>query len=292
MTIPPDTGQEDSQPRAWNRVLLARHPDRPHTLDYIKYLCTDFVELHGDRRYRDDHAMVGGLARFRGRTVVILGHQKGRGTKESIRRNFGMPRPEGYRKSMRLMEQAQKFGFPAITLIDTPAADPGMESEERGQALAIAENLMLMNSLRTLVVCVVIGEGGSGGALAIGIGDRVLMLDNAIYSVASPEACASILWRDSSKAPEAAQSMKITAQDLAGFGVIDEVVPEIGDGAHAEPERTMERVGNVLDKHLKQLEAQFIGPSGLDVDALLQARHQKYYAIGRWLEEAAVRVER
>lgn len=292
MTIAPENEPEHSKPSAWDRVLLARHADRPHTLDYIKYLCTDFIELHGDRRYHDDQAMVGGLARFRGRTVVVLGQQKGRDTKESIRRNFGMAHPEGYRKSMRMMGQAQKFGFPVITFIDTPAADPGMQSEERGQAVAIAENLMVMNGLRTIIVCVVIGEGGSGGALAIGIGDRLLMLENAVYSVASPEASASILWRDSSRAAEAAQAMKITAQDLAAFGIVDEVIPEIGDGAHVEPERTMERVGGIIEKHLSQLESRFIGPDGLSAGELLVARHEKYYAIGQWLEGSAVGLER
>jgi acetyl-CoA carboxylase carboxyl transferase subunit alpha len=273
-------------PSAWDRVLLARHPDRPHTLDYIKYLFTDFVELHGDRKFRDDPAIVGGLARFRGRTVLVVGHQKGKDTKESVRRNWGMPHPEGYRKSLRLMQQAEKFGFPLITFVDTPAADPGLQSEERGQAVAIAENLLAMNSLKTISVAVVTGEGGSGGALALCVADRILMMENAVYSVASPEASATILWRDASKAPEAAAALRLTAPDLQQFGVIDEIISEVGEGAHVEAERSMERVGKAIEQNLQELEAEYLSGAGLDVKRLLDARHRKYYAIGRWVDSA------
>ena len=273
-------------PSAWDRVLLARHPERPHTLDYIKYLFTDFTELHGDRKFRDDPAIVGGLARFRGRTVLVMGHQKGKDTKESVRRNWGMPHPEGYRKSIRLMQQAEKFGFPLITFVDTPAADPGLQSEERGQAVAIAENLLAMNSLKTISVAVVTGEGGSGGALALCVADRILMMENAVYSVASPEASATILWRDASKAPEAAAALRLTARDLQQFGVIDEIISEVGEGAHVEAERSMERVGKAIEQNLKELEAEYFSGAGLDVRRLLDARHRKYYAIGRWVDSA------
>lgn len=264
---------------AWERVLLARNPARPHTLDYIADLISNFVELHGDRRFGDDRALVGGIGAFRGRTVVAIGHQKGANTRENLERNFGMPHPEGYRKALRLMRHAEKFGFPVIAFIDTPAADPGLGSEERGQAVAIAENLLAMASLTVPTVAIVIGEGGSGGALAISAADRLLMLENAIYAVASPEACATILWKDSAKAPEAAATMRVTAADLQGFGIVDEVIPE-PTPAHEQPAPTIQRVGDAIERHLKALLAAAGAPGG--VDALLETRYQKYRQIGRW----------
>jgi acetyl-CoA carboxylase carboxyl transferase subunit alpha len=217
---------------AWQRAQIARHPKRPHALDFFRLLLDDFVELHGDRVYGDDMAIVGGLAVFEGAPVVVLGHQKGRDTRENIARNFGMPHPEGYRKALRLMQLAAKFAKPIVTFIDTPGAFPGLGAEERGQAEAIARNLREMAGLRTPVIAVVTGEGGSGGALAIGVANRVLMLEHAIYSVISPEGCAAILWGDAAKAPEAASLMRVTAPDLAKLGVIDAVVPEPVGGAH------------------------------------------------------------
>jgi acetyl-CoA carboxylase carboxyl transferase subunit alpha len=225
---------------AWDRVKLARHAERPHALDYLRELTTDWVELHGDRAFGDDRALIGGLATFAGQSVMVLGHQKGNDTKENIARNFGMARPEGYRKAERLMRHAEKFGFPVITFIDTPGAEPGIGSEERGQATAIAESLLAMADLGVPSVAVVIGEGGSGGALAIGVADRILMLENAIYAVASPEACAAILWKDAGRAPEAAETMRITASDLARFGIVDEVIPEHVP-AHEGPREAMQR---------------------------------------------------
>lgn len=268
---------------AWERVSLARNLARPHTLDYIAELITGFVELHGDRHYGDDLALTGGIGSFRGRTVIVLGHQKGTNTHENLERNFGMPRPEGYRKSLRLMRQAEKFGLPVLTFIDTPAADPGLGSEERGQSVAIAENLLAMASLRVPTIACVIGEGGSGGALAIGATDRILMLENAIYAVASPEACATILWKDASKAPDAAERLRITAADLLGFGIIDEIVPEPVP-AHEQPGPTIQRAGDAIERHLIELEAIAAeGPAG--IDTLLDRRYAKYRGIGRWLDE-------
>ena len=220
----------------WQRVAIARHPQRPYTLDYIQALCTDFVELHGDRTFSEDAAMVGGFAFFEGQPVVVLGQQKGRSVQESMRRNFGMPHPEGYRKALRLMKLAEKFRRPVLCFIDTPGAYPGIGAEERGQARAIALNLIEMAALRTPVICVVIGEGGSGGALAIGMGDRLLMCENAWYSVISPEGCAAILFRDASRAAEAATALKLTAPELKELGVIDEIIPEPPGGAHRKPE--------------------------------------------------------
>src|SRR5918994_1609072 len=211
---------------AWERVKLARHAGRPHTLDYIHELFTGFVELHGDRAFGDDMALIGGIGTFRGRSVLVLGHQKGANTRDNLARNFGMPRPEGYRKARRLVAHAEKFALPIITFIDTPAADPGIGSEERGQGTAIAESLLAMAGLRVPIVTAVIGEGGSGGALAISLGDRLLMLENAVYAVASPEACAAILWKDASFAGEAAETMRVTALDLQRFGIIDELIAE------------------------------------------------------------------
>src|SRR2546425_10327832 len=225
---------------AWSRVLLARHPQRPYTLDYIQMLFTDFMELHGDRRFADDPALVGGLARFAGRPVMVVGHQKGRDTKQKLQRNFGMTHPEGYRKALRLMNLADKFSMPIITLVDTPGAYPGIGAEERGQAEAIAYNLKEIPRLRVPILVVIHGEGGSGGALAIAVGDKVLMLENAVYSVIAPESCSSILWRDWDHKEEAARLLKMTAEDLLGFGLVDQVVPEPRGGAQTDLERAAE----------------------------------------------------
>ena len=258
---------------AWDHVQLARHPQRPHTLHLVRGLCDDFVELHGDRRYGDDAAIVAGLARFAGQTVALLGHQKGSTSKENVRHNFGCAHPEGYRKALRLMRQAEKFGFPLLCFLDTPGASPDLAAEERGQAQAIAENLLAMATLRVPIIAAVIGEGGSGGALAIGVADRLLMLEHAIYSVASPEASAAILWRDAAQAPAAAAAMKITAADLLALDVADEVVPEVAGGAHLDPACTIADVGAALQRHLRAL-------SALPLPELLRRRHEKYRAIG------------
>src|SRR6476660_4667997 len=230
------------------RVMVARHPRRPYTLDYLSTIFTDFIEMHGDRLYLDDLAIVGGWARLAGISVMVIGHQKGRDTKENLKRNFGMPHPEGYRKALRLMKLGAKFNAPVITLIDTPGAYPGLGAEERGQSEALARNILEMSALPTPAVAVVIGEGGSGGALALGVADRVLMLENSVYSVISPEGCASILWKDSSKAPEAAERMKITATDLLGFGIIDEIIPEPAP-AHEAPKETIKTTGSAITRH-------------------------------------------
>ena len=270
----------------WDRVLLARHANRPHTLAYIGGLCEEFVELHGDRADGDDAAMVGGIGRFRGRTVMIVGHQKGETTRENIQRNFGMPKPEGYRKALRLFRQAEKFGMPLITFIDTPGADPGLDSEEHGQAFAIAANVFAMADLIVPTIALVIGEGGSGGALAIGVADRVLMLENAIYSVASPEACAAIIWKDTSRAPDAAAAMRVNAGDLLGFGLIDEVVPE-NPPAHEDPQSTITASGDAIERHLIELDDLWKrGAAG--ERALLDNRYAKYRAMGEWQEAQAV----
>jgi acetyl-CoA carboxylase carboxyl transferase subunit alpha len=268
----------------WERVLLARHPQRPHTLRYIGQLCSEFVELHGDRAAAEDTAMVGGLGRFRGRTVMILGHQKGENTKENIARNFGMPRPSGYRKALRLMRQAEKFGIPLISFVDTPGADPGLASEEGGQAFAIADNVFEMAGLTMPTVAVVIGEGGSGGALAICVADRVLMLENAIYSVASPEACASILFKDATRAPDAAAAMRVNARDLLDFGLVDEMIPE-PTPAHEDPTAAIIAVGDAVERHLHELDDLSKRGAGGE-RALLDARYAKYRAMGRWQEQA------
>ncbi|MGQ9875470.1 MAG: acetyl-CoA carboxylase carboxyltransferase subunit alpha [Chloroflexus sp.] len=262
----------------WDRVQLARHPQRPHTLDYITTLCEDFVELHGDRRFGDDPAMVGGMATFAGQTVMVIGHQKGNDTRENMRRNFGMPHPEGYRKAQRLMRHAEKFGIPVICFVDTPAADPTKSSEERGQANAIAESIMLMTTLRVPSIAVVIGEGGSGGALAISVADRILMQENAIYSVAPPEAAASILWRDAAKAPEAARALKLTAADLYDLQIIDDVIPEPPGGAHADRLTAITTVGERLRVHLADLQQR-------DIDTLLRERYRKYRSMGQYQEQ-------
>jgi len=259
------------------RVQLARHAKRPYTLDYIELAFTDFVELHGDRSFRDDQAIVGGWARLQGRTVMVIGHQKGRDMKENLRRNFGMPHPEGYRKALRLMRQAEKFGHPIVTLIDTPGAYPGIGAEERGQAEAIAMNLREMARLRVPIVATVIGEGGSGGALALGLADRVLMFENAIYSVISPEGCAAILWKTAAAKDKAAAALKLTAPDLAALDVIDEVVPEPVGGAHLDPEAAATALAEAVSRHIAQLADK--SPEELQVE-----RFEKYAAMGRWVE--------
>ncbi len=263
----------------WQRAQLARHPKRPHTLDLFRLLLEDFVELHGDRVFGDDKAIVGGLARFEGDPVVVIGHQKGRDTRENIARNFGMPHPEGYRKALRLMEMAAKFSKPLITFIDTPGAYPGLGAEERGQAEAIARNLREMAGLATPIVCVVTGEGGSGGALAIGVANRVLMLEHAIYSVISPEGCAAILWGEATKAPEAAELMRITAPDLLKQGVIDGIVPEPTGGAHRNWEETAENLRGPLRDALWELRS-------LTAEELCAERYEKFRKIGVFEESA------
>jgi acetyl-CoA carboxylase carboxyl transferase subunit alpha len=258
---------------AWQRAQIARHPKRPHTLDLVNLLLEDWVELHGDRVFGDDKAIVGGLATFDGEPVVLIGHQKGRDTRENIARNFGMPHPEGYRKALRLMQLAAKFGKPLITFIDTPGAYPGLGAEERGQAEAIARNLREMAGLPTPVICVVTGEGGSGGALAIGVGNRVLMLEYAIYSVISPEGCAAILWGDAAKAPEAAELMRVTAPDLLKLGVIDAIVPEPVGGAHRNWEVAAASLRVALRDQLWQLKSK-------SEAELIEERHEKFRRIG------------
>ena len=266
----------------WDRVTLARHPQRPRTLDFVSALCGDFIELHGDRRFRDDQALVGGLTTFRGHSLMIIGHQKGRTTRENLDRNFGMVRPEGYRKALRLMQHAAKFGLPILTFVDTPGADPGPKSEEHGQPFAIADCIYAMVEMPTPVISVVIGEGGSGGALAVGVANRVIMLENAIYSVASPEASASILWKDSGQAAAAAAAMRITAGDLLDLRLIDEVVPEQSP-AHEEPEAIITATGDAIERHLIELNE--IASGGEDgPQNLLQNRREKYRAIGHWIE--------
>jgi len=261
----------------WQVVQLSRHPARPYTLDYVEQLLTDFVELRGDRLYGDDPAIVGGLGRFDGRPVVVLGHQKGRSTRDNVRRNFGMPRPEGYRKAKRLLELAARFGRPVITFIDTPGAYPGLDAEERGQAEAIARNLELMAQLPVPILSVVIGEGGSGGALALGVADRILMLEHAVYSVISPEGCASILWKDSAAVPRAAEVLRLRAADLLRLEVADEVVAEPLGGAHRAPREMAVTLGAALRRQLGALLA-------LTPSALLEQRYDKYRRIGAWLE--------
>lgn len=259
------------------QVQVARHPRRPYTLDYIDRIFTDWFELRGDRSYRDDEAIVGGWARLEGRSVMVIGHQKGRDMKENLRRNFGMPHPEGYRKALRLMRMAEKFGRPVVTLIDTPGAYPGFGAEERGQAEAIATNLREMARLRTPTVCVVIGEGGSGGALALGVTDRILLLEHAIYSVISPEGCAAILWRSADEREKAASALRLTSSDLFDLGVADEVIAEPPGGAHADPKSAMAVVGEAITRHLGEL-------GDTDPDLLLAKRWAKYEALGTWTE--------
>lgn len=254
---------------------LARHPKRPYTFSMVDHLFCDFQQLHGDRHFADDKAIVGGLARFKGQSVMLIGHQKGRDTNENIKRNFGMPRPEGYRKALRLMKLAEKFHVPVITFIDTPGAYPGIGAEERGQSEAIARNLYEMAKLRTPIICTVLGEGGSGGALAIGVGDRVNMMQYATYSVISPEGCASILWKSADKAGEAADAMGITAERLKSFGLIDQIIPEPLGGAHRDIPTAAESIGNVLEANLREVKA-------LSMDQLLEKRYQRLMGFGRF----------
>lgn len=265
---------------AWQISQLSRHPQRIYTLDYIELMFQDFQELHGDRAFADDPAIVGGLARFEGMPVMVIGHQKGRDTREKIFRNFGMPRPEGYRKALRLMKMAERFRLPIVCLIDTPGAYPGINAEERGQSEAIARNLFEMTTLRTPIICTVIGEGGSGGALAIGVGDRLLMLQYSTYSVISPEGCASILWKSADKAEQAAEAMGITSDRLLELGLIDEIVPEPLGGCHRDRERTAENLKNALRRNLEELR-------GIPLEQLLESRYQKLLSYGIFEESAA-----
>ncbi|MCW9078429.1 MAG: acetyl-CoA carboxylase carboxyltransferase subunit alpha [Gammaproteobacteria bacterium] len=257
----------------WQISQLARHPLRPYTLDYISRIVDDFEELHGDRAYGDDHAIVAGLGRIEGRPVMLIGHQKGRDTKEKISRNFGMPRPEGYRKALRLMKLAERFELPVLTFIDTPGAYPGVGAEERGQSEAIARNLFEMSGLRTPIIATVIGEGGSGGALAIGVADRVLMMQYSTYSVISPEGCASILWKDAEKAPLAAEAMAITSKHLKDQELIDEIVPEPLGGGHRDPDAVARNLKDALVKKLDDI-------SGVPIDRLLEARYERLMSVG------------
>ena len=259
----------------WQISQLSRHPLRPYTLDYIEKIFDDFHELHGDRAFADDHAIVGGLGRFRGRAVVLIGQQKGRDTKAKIFRNFGMPRPEGYRKAMRLMNMAARFRLPLITFIDTPGAYPGVGAEERGQSEAIARNLQVMSRLPVPIVCTIIGEGGSGGALAIGVGDRVNILEYSTYSVISPEGCASILWKDAANAEEAATALGITSGRLKKLGLVDEIIPEPLGGAHKEPDEVAGHIADCIEKQLDELDE-------LDPGELLDKRYQRLLAYGEF----------
>lgn len=261
--------------KPWDRVQVARHQQRPTTLDYIPLLFTDFIECHGDRTFRDDEAIVGGIAKYRGLPLTVIGHQRGKDTKENIRRNFGMPHPEGYRKALRLMKQAEKFRRPIVCFIDTKGAYPGKAAEERGQSEAIARNLFEMASLKVPVICIVIGEGGSGGALALGVGNRIYMLENSTYSVISPEGAASILWRDASLAKQAAETMRITAPDLKELGIIDEIIPEVKGGAQKDLEGQAKEIDKMLFKSLKDL-------LNLSEAELVADRYDKFKAIGEY----------
>ncbi|MDA0737558.1 MAG: acetyl-CoA carboxylase carboxyltransferase subunit alpha [Nitrospirae bacterium] len=253
----------------WQQAQIARHTQRPSTLKYISAFCEDFIELHGDRNFGDDQAIVGGFATFDGRTICVIGHEKGQGVKARVKRNFGMPNPEGYRKALRLMKLAEKFDRPVVTFIDTPGAYPGVGAEERGQAEAIARNLFVMARLQVPIIAVIAGEGGSGGALALGVADRVLILENSIYSVISPEGCAAILWNDPTKAPEAAAALKMNGADLLKLGIVDEVIPEPLGGAHRDPDVMAQHLAKSIQTHLKQL-------VGLKKDKLVAAREEKY----------------
>ena len=259
----------------WQKVQLSRHPQRPYTMHYIEAMCDNFIELHGDRYFGDDKAIVGGMAQLAGQTVVIMGQQKGTNTKMRQYRNFGMANPEGYRKALRLMKLAERFGFPVVTLIDTPGAYPGIEAEERGQAEAIARNLFEMAQLKVPIICVVIGEGASGGAIGIGLGDRVYMLENTWYSVISPESCSSILWRSWDYKQQAADALKLTADDMLAFGIIDGIIKEPLGGAHSEPEQ----MAKILKEHIIKALAEV---SALSVDEMLDARIEKYDSIGEY----------
>jgi len=257
----------------WQRTLLSRHSERPYTLEYFNSLFDDFMELHGDRNFSDDPAIVGGVARFQGQSIIVIGHQKGRSTKEKIRRNFGMPKPEGYRKALRLMSMAERFQLPIVCFIDTPGAYPGVGAEERGQAEAIAKNILVMSHLKTPIISIVIGEGGSGGALAIGVADRILMMEYSIYSVISPESCAAILWRDSTKGELAAKALRLTAPDIRKFGIADEIIKEPMGGAHRGFEETVDELRRVLKKHLDEL-------TSMSKEELVQKRYEKFRKIG------------
>ena len=266
---------------AWQRTLLARHPQRPYMLDYVRLLFEDFHELHGDRAFGDDAAMIAGFAKYRGRPVMLVGQQKGRDTKQRVAQNFGQAKPEGYRKALRVMQLAAKFGRPIFTFIDTPGAYPGIDAEERGQAEAIARNLREMARLPVPIVVTITGEGGSGGALAIAVGDRVNMFENSVYSVISPEGCASILWRDAAKAEVAAEALKITARDLKELGIIDDIVPEPEGGAHVDHEASAALLGTALDEALKEL-------SRLAIPDLLERRYDKFRRMGQFFESVRI----
>ena len=262
---------------AWQVAQVARHPSRPYTLDYLASIAPDFQELHGDRMFGDDPAIVGGVGRINGRAVMFIGHQKGRDTKDRVRRNYGMPKPEGYRKAQRLMRMAEKFKLPIVTLIDTPGAYPGVGAEERGQSEAIAASLYLMAGLKTPIISVVIGEGGSGGALAIGVGDKLLMLQYGIYSVISPEGCASILWKSADKAEDAAEAMRITASSLSGYGLVDEVLEEPLGGAHRNPDGMAERIREALIRSLDEFDQ-------ISIEQLLEKRQRRLAGFGEFKE--------
>ncbi|HTQ79301.1 MAG TPA: acetyl-CoA carboxylase carboxyltransferase subunit alpha [Thermoanaerobaculia bacterium] len=272
-TLKKSTAEVYGNLNRWQKTLVARHAGRPYTLDYVHYLMSDWVELHGDRAFADDPAIVAGLASFAGYSVAVLGHEKGRDTRERIRRNFGQPRPEGYRKALRVMRLAEKFGLPVLTFIDTAGASPGIDAEERGQAEAVARNLIEMAALEVPILVTVTGEGGSGGALALGVGDRVFVLEYATYSVISPEGCAAILWKDQDRKAEAAEAMKLTAPDLLALRVVDEIIPEPLGGAHTDPAETCRRVGERLQSALGEL-------TRLRPDELVAQRYQRFRALG------------
>jgi acetyl-CoA carboxylase carboxyl transferase subunit alpha len=274
----PDTSQPNE---AWSRVQLARHPKRPHSLDYITNLVAEFREIHGDRRYADDPAIVCGMGFLRERPIMVVAQQKGRDTKQKLHRNFGMPKPEGYRKALRAMQLAAKFHRPVLTLLDTPGAYPGIDAEERGQAEAIAYNLREMSRLPVPIVAVVIGEGGSGGALGIGVANRVYMLENAIYSVISPESCAAIIYRDSALGDKAAAALRVTAKDLVGLGLVDGIIEEPGDGAHAEPEAAIYNLANTVSAAFEEL-------SPIPPEELVAQRYEKFRTMGSFFTEASV----
>ncbi|OGU15299.1 MAG: acetyl-CoA carboxylase carboxyltransferase subunit alpha [Ignavibacteria bacterium GWB2_35_12] len=261
----------------WQRVQIARHPERPFTLDYIQNVFTDFYELHGDRNYKDDPSIVGGIAKFNGKPVMIVGHQKGRDTKSNLYRNFGMPHPEGYRKANRLFQLAEKYGNPIICFLDTPGAYPGIEAEERGQAEAIARNLLLMSKLKVPIIIVIIGEGASGGAIGIGVGDRILMLENSWYSVISPESCSSILWRSWDFKEQAAEALQLTAEDLKKIGIIDEIIPEPVGGAHNDPQTMFSIMQESLSTNLENL-------MKINAKDLVRNRREKFASMGVWQE--------
>jgi acetyl-CoA carboxylase carboxyl transferase subunit alpha len=274
----PQSTPEEQRTAVWHRVQLARHPNRPHSLDYIQRLIRDFHEFHGDRCYADDAAIISGMGYFEDRPVMIIAQQKGRNTKQKLHRNFGMPKPEGYRKALRMMKMAEKFGRPVIALLDTPGAYPGIDAEERGQAEAIAVNLREMARLRVPMISVVIGEGGSGGALALGVANRVYMLENAIYSVISPESCAAIIWRDSAEAQKAAVALKLTAENLVRLGLVDDVIPEAGAGAQDDHDQAAAYLRETLLKALTELEA-------MSPEELVNQRYEKFRTMGSFFSE-------